>query len=81
MFVELQACLFDRLVRAAASGRSTHDFFDVNFRSEAVTGRHATAHVTLGDEADQRAAFGVSPGRPGPPCLVACSTKTLRLAS
>lgn len=49
--------LFDRLVGAAASRRGAHDLVDANFERPAVIGRHATADVAFGDNANQLAAY------------------------
>lgn len=57
VLVEFPARFFNRLMRAATSGRGTHDLFDANFRRVPVICRHATTDVALGDNADQLEAF------------------------
>ena len=59
MLVQFSARFVKRLTRTTASRRWPHDFFDLNFRSAPVISRHATTHVTLGDDAYQFEMFRI----------------------
>ena len=59
MLVELSARLLNRFLRVATGGRWAHDLSDANVGCSAVISRHAAAHVTLGDDADQLEVLGI----------------------
>jgi hypothetical protein len=59
MLVEFSAGVINRLVRATARRRGSHDFFDAHFRSATVIRRHAATYVALGDYADQFEVFRI----------------------
>ena len=59
MLVEFPARFVKRLTGATAGRCWAHDRFDLNFGSAPVVSRHATAHVTLGDNTDKLEVFSI----------------------
>lgn len=59
VLVELASRFVNGLIRPATGRPGPHDLFDANVRRMAVISRHAATNVTLGDNADQREAFGI----------------------
>jgi hypothetical protein len=59
MLMEFSPGFLNGLIRATTRRRGAHDLIDAHLRRAPVVSGHAATDVTLGDDAEQLAVFGI----------------------